>query len=107
MSASQRRKGAAGERELATILSEQLGWVVSRNLGQARDGGDDLTIGKFRVEVKRRKRISVYEFVEQVEATCGPNDVPIVAMRGDGKKWLVLMRLEDALPLIRNELPQR
>lgn len=107
MSASQRRKGAAGERELAAMLSEELGWVVSRNLGQARDGGDDLTIGKFRVEVKRRKRISVYEFVEQVEATCGPSDVPIVAMRGDGKKWLVLMRLEDALPLIRNELPQR
>jgi len=43
-----RAKGAAGERELAALLSEHLGFVVKRNLGQARDGADDLTVQQFR-----------------------------------------------------------
>ncbi len=107
MSASQRRKGAAGERELAQLLSEQLGWVVTRKLGQARDGGDDIQTGKFRWECKRRKSIAVYEFMDQITAACGPGDVPVVAMRADGKGWLVMLKLEDALPLIRGELPER
>jgi hypothetical protein len=47
MGASQRRKGAAGENELAKILSDQLGWVVKRNIGQSRDGGDDITVCQF------------------------------------------------------------
>lgn len=106
MGISQRRKGASGERELAKILSEQLGWVVSRKLGQARDGGDDLQTGQFRWEVKRRKKIAVYEFMEQIEKACEVNDVPVVAMRADGKGWLVMMKLDDAIPLIRNELPE-
>ena len=104
MGASQRRKGAAGERELAGILSEQLGRVVQRNIGQARDGGDDITVGKFRVEAKRRKGIAVHEWVDQCVRACGPTDVPVVACRGDGREWLVVMRLADALPLIRGEL---
>ena len=107
MSASQRRKGAAGERELAQILSEQLGWVVKRNIGQARDGGDDITTGQFRWECKRRAKLSVYEFMDQVEAACRPGDIPIVAMRADGKNWLVMMKLEDAIPMIRGELPEK
>jgi hypothetical protein len=104
MSKSQRQKGAAGERELAGILTEQLGWVVRRRLGQARDGGDDIQTGKFRWECKRRAKLSVYEFMDQITAACGPGDVPVVAMRGDGKGWLVMMKLEDAMPLIRGEL---
>ena len=107
MGASQRRKGAAGERELANLLSEQLGWVCKRNIGQARDGGDDITTGRFRWEVKRRKGIAVHEWVEQAVRASGPSDIPVVACRGDGKGWPVVMRLEDALPLIRGELPQR
>jgi Holliday junction resolvase len=107
MSASQRRKGAAGERELAHLLTEQLGWVVSRNLAQARDGGDDLTIAQFRVEVKRRKAIAVHQFMDQAAAAAGTGEVPVVAMRGDGQGWLVMFRLEDAVPLIREALPDR
>jgi len=104
MSKMQRTKGAAGERELAEILTATLGRKVSRKLGQARDGGDDIQTGQFKWEVKRRARLSVYEFLEQVEAACKDNDTPIVAMRGDHKGWLVLMRLEDVLPLIQGEL---
>ncbi len=105
MSGMSRLKGKKGEREVANILSEQLGLVVRRKLGQARDGGHDLTqTGRFAWEVKRRARISVHEWVDQAVAACGPHDTPVVACRGDGKEWLVVMRLEDALPLIRGEL---
>lgn len=107
MSASQRRKGATGERELAAILTEQLGWVVKRELGQPRDSGADLHICQFRFEVKRRRGVAVHEWVDQAARACGPGNIPVVACRGDGREWLVVMRLEDALPLLRNELPQR
>lgn len=108
MSKSQRVKGAAGERELAELLSDALGFVVKRKLGQARDGGHDIETGRFLWEVKRRKRLAVYDFMEQIEKACeNTQNVPVVAMRADGKDWLVMMRLEDVMLLIRNELPQR
>lgn len=109
MSASQRRKGANGENELAHILSDHLGMVVKRTLGQARDGGHDIQTGRFKWEVKRRAKIAVYDFMEQVEEACqeAQNETPIVAMRADGKRWLVMMRLEDFLPMLSGEMPQR
>lgn len=108
MSKSQRVKGATGERELANLLSDALGFIVKRTLGQARDGGHDIETGRFLWEVKRRKRLAVYEFMEQVDAACeNTQNTPVVAMRADGKGWLVMMRLEDIIPLIRNELPPR
>jgi hypothetical protein len=107
MSASQRRKGQVGEREVAAILTDQLGWVVNRTLNQTRDGGHDIETGCFRWEVKRRAKIAVHEFMQQAVASCADEGTPVVVMRGDGKDWLVMMRLEDILPLIRDQLAQR
>jgi hypothetical protein len=104
MGALQRRKGKKGENELAAILSDALGVVVKRKLGQARDSGDDIQVGQFRIEAKRRKRLGVQEWVDQVVAASGSGDIPIVVCRGDGREWLVVMRLDDALPMIRGEL---
>lgn len=104
MSRSQRTKGQGGERELAAILSAEIGQVVKRTLGQARDGGFDIETPPFVWEVKRRKKMAVYEFVEQVEAACRPGDRGIVAMRADGKQWLALMTLDVALELVRGNL---
>ena len=39
---SSRRKGKAGELEVADLLRDLLGTAVTRNLTQARDGGHDL-----------------------------------------------------------------
>lgn len=104
MSASQRRKGAQGERELADFLSSVLGRAVKRKLGQARDGGDDIQIEKFRIEVKRRRGIACEEWLEQAENSCKPGDLPIVMMRADGGEWMALMRLSDFLPMLSGEL---
>lgn len=99
-----RNKGAAGEREFCKLLSEALGIEVKRKLGQARDGGDDCQVGKFRIEVKRRETLSVVKWCEQVEAAAGAGEVPVVAFRRNGEKWRVVLSLDDFLPLMRGEL---
>lgn len=102
-----KRRGASGERELAAILSDHLGLIVKRTLGQARDGGHDIQTGRFKWEVKRRAKIAVYDFMDQVQKACDHTETPVVAMRADGKQWLVMMRLEDFLPMLSGEMPPR
>ena len=101
-----RRKGAGGEREVCEILNQELGWAVKRNLSQTRDGGYDIEIAQFRIEVKRRKKLMVHEFMAQAEKSAGES-TPVVLMRADGEEWLLMMKLSDAMPLIRDALPQR
>jgi Holliday junction resolvase len=99
-----RNKGAAAERELAAILSDELGFVVKRKLGQARDSGDDIQVGKFRIEAKRRETLALPAWCRQIEEHCGPGEVPVVAYRQNGQPWRIVMKLQDFLPLLRGEL---
>ena len=99
-----RNKGAAGERELAGILKDQLGFEVKRNLGQARDGADDITIQKFRIEVKRQERLQVDRWSEQVESCSKAGEVPVLMYRRNGQPWRVCLRLDDFIPLLRDAL---
>jgi Holliday junction resolvase len=99
-----RNKGAAAERELAQILSDELGFVVKRKLGQARDSGDDIQVGKFRIEAKRRETLALPAWCRQIEEHCQPGEVPIVAYRQNGQPWRVVLKLGDFLPLLRGEL---
>jgi hypothetical protein len=105
MGASQRRKGAVAERELAALLTDSLGVVVKRKLGAARDGGDDIQVARYRIEAKNHARLSVPEWLRQAEASCtNAGDVPIVAFRQPGGRWYVVTALEDWMPLIREEV---
>jgi Holliday junction resolvase len=99
-----RNKGAAGERELAGILKDHLGFEVKRNLGQARDGADDITIQKFRIEVKRQERLQVDKWSEQVESCSKSGEIPVLAYRRNGQPWRVCLRLDDFIPLMRDAL---
>ena len=55
-----RSKGQRGERELVSLLSEQLGQDIVRNLEQARSGGVDLLgVGGFAVECKRQDSLNL------------------------------------------------
>ena len=101
-----RNKGAAAERELAQILSDELGFVVKRKLGQARDSGDDIQVGKFRIEAKRRETLALPAWCRQIEEHCQPGEVPIVAYRTNGQPWRVVLKLGDFLPLLRGELTE-
>ena len=99
-----RNKGAAGEREVAKILTDNLGFVVKRNLGQARDGADDITIEKFRIEVKRKEALAIDKWSAQVEACSNPGEVPIVIYRRSGQPWRVCLLLDNFIPMMRDQL---
>ena len=104
MGKSQRDKGARVERLVTADLSNDLGFVVKRELGQAREGGIDVKIGKFRGEIKARKAFSIQKFMDQCQAACEPGEIGIVFLRGDGKETLVLTLYRDYIPLMRGEL---
>ena len=99
-----RNKGAVAERELAALLSEHLGFVVKRNLGQARDGADDLTVQHFRLEVKRQETLRIDQWSEQVEACAQPGEIPVLMYRRNGQPWRVCLRLEHFIPMMRDQL---
>jgi len=105
-----RTKGAGGERELCALLSDAFGQVVKRKLGQARDSGHDIDLPPFRIEVKRRKRIAgLYEWLGQCDSdklhmNLAQRRSSMVALRADGKDWLVVMRLDDWIKLAREEI---
>ena len=103
-----RLRGQQGEREIATLLTETLGVPVKRLLGQARDGGADISTPPYRWEIKRRKAGNIaYQWMEEAYASLLPGERPLVAFRSDGKKWLVVMPIEDAIQLIREELNEQ
>lgn len=104
MGKAQRTKGATFEREIANDLSDRWGRVVKRNIGQSRDGGDDITAAPFRIECKRRKGIAVYEWMDQVCRASDEDDIPVVIMRADSRKPLVLMTYEDWAKMAQGEL---
>jgi hypothetical protein len=105
MGASQRTKGAAGEREWCDVL-EQYGFEdAQRVLGQARDGGGDVAYPPTLYEVKRYHKIAVRKWLDQAKASvihykgC---EMPVVAMREDGRKdWMVLVSAHDFLTMLR------
>lgn len=107
MGLRQRQRGAETEREVCKIVTEKTGWQTNRILGQARDGGADIRLARWVLEVKRRKSIAVYEWVDQVSKAAAPYEVPVVVCRGDKREFLVVQRLDDWLDLVKPQLPDR
>jgi len=107
MGLRQRQRGAETEREVCKIVTERTGWQTNRILGQARDGGADIRLARWVLEVKRRKSIAVYEWVDQVSKAAAPYEVPVVVCRGDKREFLVIQRLDDWLDLVKPQLPDR
>ncbi|MBF0188611.1 MAG: hypothetical protein HQL50_11875 [Magnetococcales bacterium] len=96
---SARRKGRAGEQELARLLREHLGVEISRNLKQSRDGGHDLTgLDGVAIEVKRQTRLKLpawwRQTLEQAEQT---GRVPVLAYRQDRQPWRFVVALRDLM----------
>jgi Holliday junction resolvase len=97
MSASQRRKGAVGERELFRLLSDELGFVVRRNVDQARNGGADcIELPGFAVECKRQERLCLPAWWRQaVRQGIAMQAEPIVWYRRSREPWRALLRTAD------------
>jgi len=98
-----RSKGAAGEREFAGLISDYLGIEVKRKLGAARDGGDDIELGPYSIEVKRQERLSVPAWWRQCTSNAGEQE-PLLAMRWSRGEWLVTMRAEHFFQISREEI---
>ncbi|MCU0833698.1 MAG: hypothetical protein MUC77_04570 [Chromatiaceae bacterium] len=100
-----RRKGADGERELARALREALGIEVSRNLQQTRDGGHDMEVGGYGVEVKRSQRVTEAKVTawwqQAVRQAAQAGLTPALAYRQDRQPWSVRV----PMAALRQDLP--
>lgn len=116
MGKMQRNKGAGYEREVCDAFGAALGVKVTREIGQARDGGADIVqVEPLVIECKRRRTLgTVMGWLEQAMiaatnrmvdeyAKTGdeekPAPTPIVVAREDAGESIVIMRLSDFLPL--------
>ena len=100
-------------------FSDFFGRSFKRNIGQARDGGNDGDVGPLVVECKRRRSLkTLMGWYEQAKAAAkrrefgarsGLLPVPIVVMREDDGESMVLLSLNSFLVLtgdcITAELP--
>lgn len=94
-----RRKGKAGELELAHFLTEH-GWESRRGV-QFKGGPespDVIGLPGIHIECKRVERLDLDEAMEQSIRDSG-EDIPVVMHRKNRKEWKVTMRLEDWLKL--------
>lgn len=89
MSASQRRKGAAAEREVLKLLGDLLGVILTRNLQQTREGGADcLCVKGFAIEIKRQERLSRPTWWRQAcEQAQRVGAEPMLLFRRNREKW--------------------
>lgn len=121
MGKMQRTKGASYEREVCNVIGAYLGIEVKRHIGQARDGGNDITVGPLVIECKRRKTLkTLRDWFDQAKAACRqrseqharrgepiPRSVPVIVCREDNGESLVVITLHDFLALARPNLPSR
>lgn len=95
MSASERRKGLEGEREVAAIYrAAGFEW---RGLEAT---GDALALGFGRahhVEVKRQETARIWTWQAQALAEAPPETVPVIAYRRSHAPWWITTPLDDWL----------
>jgi hypothetical protein len=99
MAASSRRKGIAGEREVADRW--QLAGAAVRGLeGQ----GDHLVICAngltIHSEVKRAERLKLPEWWKQTVSEAPQGTLPVLHHRQNRGEWLVTLRLDDLTALV-------
>tara|TARA_R100000808_G_scaffold7070_1_gene20788 strand:- start:8123 stop:8476 length:354 start_codon:yes stop_codon:yes gene_type:complete len=95
------QKGKVAEREVAKILSELFGVPVRRSqqFSGANADADLVGLPGVHVEVKRRERGNVHNWMDQaVEDTL--TDIPMVVHRPSGKPWLATVLLDDLPDLV-------
>jgi len=111
MAINSRRKGAAGERELANYLSEQ-GWQKARRTqqyaGNPEGGSGDVVCDNFpfHIEGKRCQQIKPEQWMAQAKSDCPASKIPSVFFRRNGeKKWLVILQADDVCEIARHIAP--
>ena len=98
-----RSKGKRGELEVVKILNAH-GYDVRRtpNSGGLHWKGDIIGLDGFCVEVKRCESLQLPKWWSKLVLEAGRN-MPLLAHRRSNEEWLVTMRLQDLLGLMREE----
>lgn len=92
---ARREKGARGEREFAAELSKHLGVTCHRELGAARDGGQDLCVEGWAIEVKRQEILQLPVWWAQAcSQALERNLLPALAYRMSRHPWRVIVPLD-------------
>lgn len=103
MAVNSKRKGAAGERELAKKLNEY-GFSTRRSVqynGKADDGKADLVnLPGIHIECKRVERLNVSDAMAQA-VNDAKGEMPTVFHRKNREGWMVTMRLDDWIKLYK------
>ena len=97
------RKGASGERELASILSDILGVECVKGSSPYLPGviAPDIHIaGPLHVEVKRRETFSIPAAIRQAKQDAGPGKVATVCHRPNRNGWMLTIELADLPALV-------
>ncbi len=99
-----RAKGVKGELEWGKFLRDH-GFPARR--GQQYSGNPDApdviceALPKILFEVKRVEQFHLYKAMEQASNDAGRDKVPVVVHRKNGEEWVVVMRAEDWLELLK------
>lgn len=103
MALASREKGKVGEREAAKCLSKFLGIPITRTQQYSGAAGDaDLTgLKGVHIEVKRRNRTRVNEWMEATLEDKKHSDVPLIVHRIDGGQWLATLPVKYLYPLAK------
>ena len=98
-----KRKGKAGELELAKKLREY-GYDARRTVqynGKSEEGKADLLgLPGVHIECKRTERLSIYDAMAQAKAD-SKGEIPCVFHRKNNSKWLVTMEIDDFMKLYK------
>lgn len=95
-----RRKGAAGERELANKLKDY-GYSARRGQQYCGANGDADVVGLpgIHIECKRVEKLNLYDAMSQSVKDAMENEIPAVFHRKNNCEWLVTLRMDDFMKL--------
>ena len=100
MGKMQRQKGANAEREVAKMLNEH-GYEAKR--GQVFNHEPDIVCDlPIHIEVKRAETTKIHEWFKQSEEQ-NRGKIPTVVHRRSKEPWMITMRFEDFLDLLKGD----
>ena len=105
-----KRKGTAGEHELAAILRDA-GIRAYRNdqIYRGGKGNPDVSAEvcgqKLHIEVKRVEKLNVPEAVKQAITDAAEGSLPVVAHRRNREQWLITLPLAALLDVLKEGWP--
>lgn len=101
-----RAKGARGERELASFLTDQ-GFPAKRGV-QFSQGKHGLTENDvvceslpLHIECKRVEAGNPYTWLEQAARDAKNNEIPVVFHKRNDRPWVVILSAEDFMAVLR------